>query len=170
MAIALLGTTLFGFAPSVAAPDQPIASLSAAKYAGAFVTWGDRGRETNLRKWEDGLNQPRSSALGVDFYAHDKWSDFADYRWVPQLWQRLNPARNLVWSFPLTVKGTPLADVANGLHDREFKLAAQAIAGTQPQAIIHRHAVVRQGARAGLHPRLSPCRRDIPTPFPALQV
>jgi hypothetical protein len=132
----LLGVTLATFLPGVSRSESGIAALDSAKYAGAFVGWGDEGREFNLRKWEDGLNQPRSSVLAVDFYAHDKWSDFVDYRWVPLLWRRLNPARNVVWSFPLTVKGTPLADIANGSHDREFKAAAQAIADAQPQAII----------------------------------
>lgn len=106
------------------------------RFGGAFVTWGDRGREYNLRAWEDWLNHRRSSVLAVDFYLHDKWSDFADFRWVPALWKRLNPDRNLVWSFPLTVKGTPLADVAGGKYDTEFDLAAKAIADAQPRAII----------------------------------
>lgn len=132
----LIGGLLLMPQLSAAPPEPAIASLPTAKYAGAFVTWGERGREFNLRKWEDSLNQPRSSALAVDYYGHEKWSDFEDYRWVPQLWQKLNPKRNIVWSFPLTVKGTPLADVANGLHDREFSAAAQAIADAQPRAII----------------------------------
>lgn len=109
---------------------------SSAKYAGAFVNWGERGREFNLRKWEDDLNQPRGSALAVDFYAHAAWSDFADNRTVPLMWQRLNPNRNLVWSFPLTVKGTPLAEIADGQHDADFAIAARTIADTHPRAII----------------------------------
>ena len=56
--------------------------------------------------------------------------------WVPGIWKKLNPARNVVWSVPLTVKGTPLADVADGLHDAEFEAAASAIAEAQPKAII----------------------------------
>ena len=54
---------------------------------------------------------------------------------------------------PLTVKGTPLAEVANGLHDGEFEAAASAIAEAQPKAIIRlgwemnlpAMGVVRQG-------------------------
>ena len=34
------------------------------------------------------------------------------------------------------MKGTPLADVADGLHDAEFEAAARAIAEAHPQAII----------------------------------
>ena len=56
--------------------------------------------------------------------------------WVPGIWKKLNPSRNIVWSVPLTVTGTPLADVANGLHDAEFEAAARAIAEAQPKAII----------------------------------
>ena len=56
--------------------------------------------------------------------------------WVPGIWKKLNPARNVVWSIPLTVKGTPLADVADGLHDAEFEAAARAIAEAHPKAII----------------------------------
>jgi hypothetical protein len=56
--------------------------------------------------------------------------------WVPGIWSKLNPARNVVWSVPLTVKGTPLAEVADGLHDAEFETAAQAISKAQPRAII----------------------------------
>ncbi|MEO8136635.1 MAG: hypothetical protein ABI831_22010 [Betaproteobacteria bacterium] len=74
--------------------------------------------------------------LGVDFYADSTWDDFKRLSWVPGNWNRLNPARNVVWSVPLTVSGTPLADVADGLHDDAFEAAARAIADAQPQAII----------------------------------
>jgi hypothetical protein len=56
--------------------------------------------------------------------------------WVPGIWNKLNPARNVVWSVPLAIKGTPLADVADGLHDAEFEAAARAISEAQPKAII----------------------------------
>ena len=36
----------------------------------------------------------------------------------------------------MTITGTPLADVADGLHDAEFEAAARAIAHAQPRAII----------------------------------
>ena len=107
-----------------------------AKIAGAFVNWGPDGRERTLQVWEKWLNQPPSSVLGVDFYAQSTWEDFSKLSWVPGIWRRLNPARNVVWSVPLTVKGTPLAEVADGLHDVEFEAAARAIAEAQPKAII----------------------------------
>jgi hypothetical protein len=107
-----------------------------AKFAGAFVNWGPDGRERTLQVWEKWLNQPPSSVLGVDFYAQSTWEDFAKLSWVPGIWRKLNPARNVVWSMPLTVRGTPLADVADGLHDAEFEAAARAIAEAQPKAII----------------------------------
>ena len=96
----------------------------------------DRPRDARCRHWEKWLKQPPSSVLGVDFYAQSTWDDYSGLSWVPGIWKKLNPARNVVWSVPLTVKGTPLADVADGLHDAEFEAAASAIAEAQPKAII----------------------------------
>jgi hypothetical protein len=107
-----------------------------AKFAGAFVLWGSEGRERTLQVWEKWLNQKPSSVLAVDFYAQETWEDYSKLSWVPGIWKKLNPARNVVWSMPLSVKGTPLADVANGLHDAAFEAAARAIADNQPNAII----------------------------------
>lgn len=107
-----------------------------AKFAGAFVHWGTEGRERTLQAWEKWLNRKPSSVLGVDFYAQYTWEDYSKLSWVPGIWRKLNPARNVVWSMPLTVKGTPLADVASGLHDDAFEAAARAIADNQPNAII----------------------------------
>jgi len=112
------------------------AGLNSEKIAGAFVNWGPVGREHTLQIWEKWLKQAPSSVLGVDFYAQSTWDDFVRLSWVPGVWKKLNPARNVVWSVPLTVKGTALADVANGLHDAEFEAAAKAISEAQPRAII----------------------------------
>jgi hypothetical protein len=109
---------------------------SPAKFAGAFVNWGPSGRERTLQIWEKWLQQKPSSVLGVDFYSQSVWDDFFKQNWVPGLWKKLNPARNVVWSVPLTVKGTALADIAEGLHDAEFEAAARAISEAQPKAII----------------------------------
>jgi len=111
-------------------------AADSAKFAGAFVNWGPDGRERTLQAWEKWLNQTPSSVLGIDFYAQSTWEDFSRLSWVPGIWNKLNPARNVVWSVPLTVKGTPLADVAEGLHDAAFEAAARAIADNQPKAII----------------------------------
>ena len=109
---------------------------NSAKFAGAFVNWGSEGRERTLQAWEKWLGQAPSSVLGVDFYAQSTWEDFSKLNWVPGIWKKLNPSRNVVWSVPLTVKGTPLAEVADGSHDAEFEAAAKAIAEAQPKAII----------------------------------
>jgi hypothetical protein len=106
------------------------------KFAGAFVNWGPHSREHTLEIWEKWLNQAPTSVVGVDFYAQSTWEDFSGLSWVPGIWKKLNPARNVVWSVPLTVKGTLLADVADGLHDAEFEAAAKAISEAQPKAII----------------------------------
>jgi hypothetical protein len=112
------------------------AASTQAKFAGAFVNWGPVGREHTLQAWEKWLKQKPSSVLGVDFYGQTTWEDFSKLSWVPGVWKKLNPARNVVWSIPLTMKGTPLADVAEGLHDAEFEAAARAISEAHPQAII----------------------------------
>jgi hypothetical protein len=112
------------------------AGQDSAKLAGAFVNWGSSGREHTLQIWEKWLKQPPTSVLGIDFYAQSTWQDFSQLSWVPGIWKKLNPARNVVWSVPLTVKGTALADVADGMHDAEFEAAARAIAEAQPNAII----------------------------------
>jgi hypothetical protein len=106
------------------------------KLAGAFVNWGPIGREHTLQIWENWLKQPPSSVLGVDFYAQSTWEEFSKIAWVPGIWKKLNPARNVVWSVQLTAKGTALADVAEGLHDADFEAAARAISEAQPRAII----------------------------------
>lgn len=109
---------------------------NSSKFAGAFVNWGPVGREHTLQIWEKWLRQEPSSVLGVDFYAQSTWEDFFKLSWVPGVWKKLNPARNVVWSVPLTVKGTALAVVADGMHDAEFAAAARAISEAQPAAII----------------------------------
>jgi hypothetical protein len=114
----------------------PRSSPNSSRFAGAFVNWGAGGRERTLQTWEKWLEQPPSSVPGVDFYGQSTWEDFSKLNWVPGLWKKLNPARNVVWSIPLTVKGTPLADVAAGSHDAEFEAAAKAISEAQPEAII----------------------------------
>jgi hypothetical protein len=124
------------FAACGKANAAPRASSESSKLAGAFVNWGPVGREHTLQIWEKWLRQPRSSVLGVDFYAGETWDDFFKLNWVPGIWNKLNPARNVVWSVPLSVKGTGLADVADGLHDAEFEAAARAIFEAQPKAII----------------------------------
>src|SRR6266536_4057687 len=103
------------------------------KLAGAFVDWGAVGREHTLQTWEKWLKQEPTSVLGVDFYGQSNCEDFNKFSWVPGIWKKLNPARNVVWSVPLTVTGTRLADVANGLHDVDFEFAARAIADAQPR-------------------------------------
>jgi len=114
----------------------PRPGLNSAKLAGAFVNWGAVGRENTLQIWEKWLRQQPSSVLGVDFYGDSTWEGFSKLSWVPGIWKKLNPRRNVVWSVPLTVKGTSLADVADGMHDTEFEAAARAISEAQPRAII----------------------------------
>jgi len=72
----------------------------------------------DLEQW---LGQAPSSVVGCGFFTPNRpWQDFFRLSWVPGIWKNLNPARNVVWSVPLTVEGTPLADVADGRHDAEI--------------------------------------------------
>jgi hypothetical protein len=114
----------------------PRVGANSSKFAGAFVNWGPVGREVMLQAWEKWLKQEPSSVLGVDFYAQTTWDDYSRLSWVPGIWKKLNPKRNVVWSVPLSVKGTRLAEVASGAHDAEFEAAAKAISEAQPRAII----------------------------------
>ena len=137
LAVVLLASALGGTASVYGEADTASRiSLNSSKFAGAFVDWGPEGRERTLQHWEKWLNQAPSSVLGVDFYARTTWEDFLGLSWVPGIWKKLNPARNVVWSVPLTVKGTSLGDVADGMHDAEFEAAAKAISEAQPGAII----------------------------------
>jgi hypothetical protein len=133
---AVLAGFLLGGFDAARLNAAPRGYATSAKLAGAFVNWGAVGREHTLQGWEKWLGQEPSSILGVDFYGQSTWDDFYKLSWVPGLWQKLNPARNVVWSVPLTITGTPLADVVNGLHDAEFEAAARAISQAQPRAII----------------------------------
>ena len=94
--------------------SSPRAAPDSAKLAGAFVNWGAVGRERTLQDWEKWLNQKPSSVIAVDFYGEETWEQFSKFTWVPGIWKKLNPARIVVWSMPLTMKGTPLADIAGG--------------------------------------------------------
>jgi beta-mannanase len=133
IAAAVLSAILAVHAETAAASRDNAGSSS---LAGAFVNWGAVGREHTLQAWEKWLKQEPSSVLGVDFYAQTTWDDFTKLSWVPGIWKKLNPKRNVVWSVPLTVKGTPLKEVASGAHDAEFEAAAKAISEAQPRAII----------------------------------
>jgi len=66
------------------------------KLAGAFVNWGPVGRERMLQSWEKWLNQAPTSVVGLDFYAENTWDDFTRLSWVPGIWKKLNPERNVV--------------------------------------------------------------------------
>lgn len=122
--------------PAAARSRAPVRAAMPAKCAGAFVAWGAAGRETNMQAWETSLRQPASSVPALDYYGQTTWADFREFAWLPAFWARANPNRRLVWSIPLTVKGTDLADVAGGLHDDAFRIAASAVALGQPDAFV----------------------------------
>jgi hypothetical protein len=119
------------------------AARTQAARMGMFVAWAQKpdktdlgGRETNLRMWEERLGLARSTLVALDFYGDEHWESLISMHWLPGYWARRNADRKLVWSIHLTAKGTPLTDVAHGLHDFEFGVAARAIAAAQPDAVI----------------------------------
>ena len=136
LAIAIAAMALTGLVVARGEIEAASRIATPPKLAGAFVNWGPIGREHSLQIWERWLKQPPSSVLGVDFYAQSTWDEFSKITWVPGIWKKLNPARNVVWSVQLTTKGTALADVAAGMHDADFEAAAKAISEAQPRAII----------------------------------
>jgi len=109
---------------------------------GMFVRWAqepdgtDRGgREAFLRAREESLNLPPSSLVALDYFGVDSWAEMAKYNWIPAYWRQKNPARKLIWSIALTMKGTALKEVAAGARDADFEVAAKSIAASQPDAI-----------------------------------
>jgi hypothetical protein len=123
--------------PSVAAAE------AGRPAAGMFVVWPKGaggadlgGREANLRQWETKLNLPPSSLLAMDFYGGSDATSLDDFAWLPAYWNQKNPQRRLIWSLPLAFKGATLGAVAGGERDADFARAAEAIAKSQPDAII----------------------------------
>lgn len=110
---------------------------------GMFVAWSRDaqgvdlgGREAALRDWETRLGLAPSSLLATDFYGDDTWAGMTKFAWLPGYWKAKNLNRKLMWSIPLTYKGTPLKEVAEGAHDRDFETAARAISASTPDAYI----------------------------------
>jgi hypothetical protein len=98
-------------------------------------------RELGMEAWERMLNRPKDSLIAEDFYGDgsNTWAGMTapvNGLGKPREWAAANPRRKLLWSIPLTMPGAPLADVASGAHDDEFRAAASAIAASQPDAII----------------------------------
>ncbi len=75
--------------------------------------------------------------FAVDFIADDSWGSFvSDAAYASGAWHARNPARRVMWSIPLTVKGTSLAEVAAGAADASIVAVAKNLAANQPNAII----------------------------------
>ena len=104
---------------------------------GAESDGGDLGgRETNLRAWEKLCGcQPRrfSRSTITETRPGKRCSRGNGFQ---LLGAAQSPGRELIWSIPLTMKGTPLSDVVRGLRDAEFRFGARAIAESQPTPII----------------------------------
>src|SRR5258708_8148000 len=120
LAAVVAALVLAGILSAHSETDAAGITSNSSKFAGAFVNWGPYGREHTLQIWEKWLNQAPSSVLGVDFYAQSTWEDFSGLSWVPGMWQKLNPARNVVWSVPLTGKRTSLPNLPHALPPPEF--------------------------------------------------
>jgi hypothetical protein len=78
-------------------------------------------------KW---LGRPPDRVL--DFLAYDSWASLeSDAAWTCTSWRGSGPhplVSAVTFSLPLTVSGTPLADVASGRHDQSFRTVGLALA------------------------------------------
>lgn len=70
----------------------------------------------------------------VLFYLNDwSWKDFdSSISWAAGLWKPYD--RPVLWSVPLTVRGTSLAEVATGDYNDHFLKAAQTLSQSKPSA------------------------------------
>jgi Glycosyl hydrolase family 26 len=78
----------------------------------------------------------RTPDIAVDFVSFNDWPSFeSDANWMMPAWTGVVP--NLCCTVPLTVWGTPTADVAAGLHDSSFQVVAHALVNAGfPNAIV----------------------------------
>jgi len=81
-----------------------------------------------IPKFSAWFGKPPSRAM--DFFANDTWESLeSDAAWTCACW---GPAAGpvvpeMIFSLPLTVSGTPLADVAAGFHDNSFSSVAKSL-------------------------------------------
>ncbi|WP_342152727.1 glycosyl hydrolase [Methylorubrum sp. SB2] len=82
-----------------------------------------------LPAYEEWLGREVDNVL---FYLNDwSWKDFDNsIGWATSLWKPMD--RPVLWSVPLTVTGTSLAQVATGDYNDHFLKAAQALAQSKP--------------------------------------
>jgi Glycosyl hydrolase family 26 len=125
---------IFSLMLSVATANA-VHAASAAQL-GVYVDWGSpAGRESNVEAFEKWLGD--GGLLALDFLPGGGWSELAQGAdWQPGFWQEHNASRNLVWSVPLTLRGTNLNEVAAGGGDATFARVAAKIAWAQPNAVI----------------------------------
>lgn len=105
---------------------------------GAFVDGDDAyQKESSMQQLESYLGLQTNSMAQLQFGDQRSWYNFDSYwSWNFSNQDGANPNRNIVFSVPLTVVGTPLDQIANGYFDDHFKNAAQQIAAHNPNAII----------------------------------
>jgi hypothetical protein len=105
---------------------SPSAFAAAPLPIGVYLGNGETGvaRMPQFTKW---LGREPDRVL--DFLAYDSWESFeSDARWTCESWSvsRKKPIVSaMTFSVPLTVKGTRLADVASGAHDRTYVAVAR---------------------------------------------
>ena len=87
---------------------------------------GGAGRTPALTSWFG-----RAPDRGMDFFANDTWASLESdaawtcYSWSPPGSGAVVPA--MTFSMPLTVNGTPLSEVAPGLHDSSIIAVAKSL-------------------------------------------
>lgn len=116
----LLTATLLAVA-CLAVPCRGRAGTAPATRFGVYEGNGCKGADqlATFTRWFG-----RAPDQVLDFIAFDSWASMTgDADWTAGCWSdRGHP--NLEVSLPLTVSGSPLAEVADGRHDAEFRAAA----------------------------------------------
>jgi hypothetical protein len=132
----VLACVLLAISIEVDLSASSYAAGNSGNQAGVYVDWGSPwGRESNVEAFEKWLG--RTGLLALDYMPGDSWANLAaTAQWLPGYWWQGNSNRNVVWSIPLTMWGTTLAQVAAGEEDDTFKTVADIIAWAQPNAII----------------------------------
>jgi hypothetical protein len=99
---------------------------------GAYVGQVAPGNQAALDDLSTKLGDPVDYA--VTFLDQRSWDAFEkSASWTSSQWA---PDQKLLYSVPLTVEGTSLADVASGAKNGHFHAAAEAIAADDPNATI----------------------------------
>lgn len=115
---ALLGGAASAALSTLASPANAILKPLQVGFYNGNGADGVNGMNTRFKPWLG-----RTPDLAVDFVNFSSWANFrSDALWAIGFWKGIVP--KLCLTVGLTVSGTPLSEVAAGLHDASFDAAA----------------------------------------------